>query len=116
MVMETIDKICCNCHHYRLGQLESPCKKGNRHCGYLHEGCNSWKRKGEIMETPPSLPKEKPRKITERRGGQRRRWSDADDSILRVMYSSHSIRMIEVKLNRSRLSIYQRAKVLGLKR
>jgi hypothetical protein len=114
MEMETTDRLCCNCHHYRLGHLEEPCNQGNKKCGYLKEGCGKWEgRRERAEETPGEV---KPVVLKQRYGKQRRKWTEEDDKVLREMYSSHSIRMIEVKLNRSRLSIYHRAQVIGLRR
>ena len=44
-------KLCCNCHHYRLGHLNDPCEQGNKKCGYLHEGCGKWKKAGESRDS-----------------------------------------------------------------
>lgn len=112
MVMETIDKICCNCKHYRLGFLENPCEKGISKCGYLHEGCRMWEEREEgLQETPIET---KPLVINARYSKQRRLWTDEEDALLREMYSFRSIRMIEIKLNRSRSSIVNRAFKLGI--
>lgn len=40
--MGIIGKVCCDCIHYRHGDTEDPCIKGNKKCGYLHPGCWRW--------------------------------------------------------------------------
>ena len=110
--MDTTEKICCYCKHYRLGFLENPCEKSISKCGYLHEGCGMWEERGEgLQETPIET---KPLVINARYGKQRRPWTDEEDALLREMYSFRSIRMIEIKLNRSRSSIVNRAFKLGI--
>lgn len=43
-------KICGECMHYLHGQLESPCGKGDKFCGYLIENKNCWEQKeGEAI-------------------------------------------------------------------
>lgn len=108
------ERICCNCHHYRFGHLNDPCEQGNKKCGYLHEGCGMWKKAGERSEDISG--DIKPVVIQAKYGRQRRKWTEEEDQILREMYPLHSIRMIEVKLNRSRLSVYQRATKIGLRK
>ena len=52
--MGIIGKVCCDCIHYRHGDTEDPCKKGNKKCGYLHVGCWRWESvdgKKAIMPT-----------------------------------------------------------------
>lgn len=73
-----------------------------------------WGKAGERSEDIPG--EIKPVVLQAKYGRQRRKWTEAEELILKEMYSSHSIRLIEVKLNRSRLSIYQRAKLMGLRR
>lgn len=42
-----MNKICGECLHYRHGDLETPCEKGNRFCGYLRENMSCWESKEE---------------------------------------------------------------------
>lgn len=43
-----MNRICGECCHYREGNLENPCDKGNKYCGYLIEGKTCWEaREGE---------------------------------------------------------------------
>ena len=45
-----MNRICGECMHYRLGQLENPCDKGNKTCGYLQENKNCWEQEeGEAI-------------------------------------------------------------------
>lgn len=45
-----MNRICGECMHYRHGQLESPCEKGNKYCGYLIENKNCWEQEeGEAV-------------------------------------------------------------------
>lgn len=44
-------RICGECFHYKQGELENPCQKGNRFCGYLLENKPCWEsREGESQE------------------------------------------------------------------
>lgn len=46
-------RYCCDCVHYIPGNMEDPCARGNRKCGYLYEGCWQWKsNQNEDIETP----------------------------------------------------------------
>jgi hypothetical protein len=50
------------------------------------------------------------------KGKRKKEWTENDDKVLREMYPTNTIGSIEVQLNRSRLSVYHRAYILGLKR
>lgn len=76
MEMGTTDKICCNCHHYRLGHLDDPCEQGNKKCGYLHEGCGMWEKAGERSEDVSG--DIKPVVIQAKYGRQRRKWTEEE--------------------------------------
>lgn len=41
--MATIGRVCCDCVHYQHGNLEDPCRLGDRYAGYLRSGCFRWK-------------------------------------------------------------------------
>ena len=54
--MEKVQKICCYCIHYRHGDLEDPCAKGQKKCGYLHVGCWRWQSEsGKEIEMPTKV-------------------------------------------------------------
>ena len=46
-----MEKICGKCFHYRPKDLENPCAKGNKYCGYLIENKPCWEEnEGDIDE------------------------------------------------------------------
>lgn len=51
-----MEKLCCNCVHYKHGQLENPCNAGNTKVGYLKKGCWKWSRdENEEKEVPTKV-------------------------------------------------------------
>lgn len=54
--MGIIGKVCCDCIHYRHGDINDPCEKGQKKCGYLHVGCWMWKSEnGKDVEMPTKV-------------------------------------------------------------
>lgn len=43
-----MNNICGECFHYKQGEIENPCQRGNKFCGYLIENKPCWEeREGE---------------------------------------------------------------------
>lgn len=97
---------CMDCACYQKGGY---CTRKKADVGAL------WLKKcNKLREKREDQPKVVSKVAVLARGIERRRWTEADEAILREMYPTHSSRALEIKLQRSRASILQRAFKLGI--
>ena len=143
--METTDRLCCDCIHFRASNLLEPCAKGYPKCGYLHEGCWAWTDKAQAVAMPTKVCTQCGRTLTidkfyrikrvlndickecssykdmeaqRMKKQQQKEWTERDDALLTELYpqKSVSIRSICEKLGRTEDAVYKRANEMRLKR
>lgn len=98
---------CMDCAEYKEGGY---CTNKKTEVGAL------WKKKCYRLHDGSKEEKQQDSKPVKVKRRDKKEWTRAEDSILREMYPSSPMGVIEMRLNRSKMSVYRRANILGLKR